>query len=199
VKKKKEMRFLSILSLLLFTQVSLPAQENFFEQPVFSISIYTHSIGIPFKHIIKKPLNLGIAIGAEFSYPNQGKERHVQRVEAGYYFHKHLQKVVWLKTDYVRRFQDGEGVLGEVSLGVGYMRDINAYKTFTKGANGTYQPTKNADAGGLITSLGIGGAYRIHDEEALAPFLRYEGWLQLPYSQLMPFMPHSMLHLGSRF
>lgn len=195
------MRYLIAIALLLSIHLSVRAQEDFFDQPVFSISIYTHSIGIPFKHIIKKPLNFGLAFGAEFQYPNQTKERHVQRVEIGYYFHKHLQKVLWLKSDYVRRFQDGGGAIGELSLGIGYMRDINAYQTFKKEKDGQYTPLKGAHAGGLITSLSIGGAYRFDDNTnpSVSPFLRYEGWLQIPYTQLMPFMPHSMVHLGSRF
>ena len=83
--KEKRMRHLITTAILLFIGLSVKAQEDFFDQPIFSISIYTHSIGIPFKHIIKKPVNFGLAIGAEFQYPNQSATRHVQRIEIGYF------------------------------------------------------------------------------------------------------------------
>ena len=186
---------------LLFSFTMLQAQDGFFDRPAFTISLYNHSVGIPFKDFVKRPLNFGVAIGAEFSYPGKSSDKRFQRLELGFYHHKNLNTAVWVKTDFIRRFKTENGLMGEVQVGAGYIRDFNAYQTFELGSDGKYQAKKRASTGGFITGIGIGGGYElnINDQYAVTPFVRYESFLQMPYNDLSPYFPHSLLHLGSRF
>jgi len=172
------------------------AQSDFFKSPVWSISVYNHSAGLG----TKKPLNLGVAFGAEFTYKQKDVSSWHQKIEIGWFHHKNLNTAFWLKTDVVRRYTSGNGIYGEVQLGVGYLYDIPAYRTFTLDDTGSFQPSKTKGKGGFITDVGIGGGYafNIDDKYTIAPFIKYEGMIQIPYSDFLPLFPHSLLHIGSR-
>ena len=103
---------LPIVSIMLLSNC-LYSQSDFFQKPAFSISLVNHSIGIPFKDVFKKPFNFGISISADFPYG----QRQFQKIEAGWYKHKNLSSAVWIKTDYVRRFQDNMGLEHVRNLG----------------------------------------------------------------------------------
>ena len=53
----------------------------------------------------------------------------------------------------------------------------------------------------MLVSFGFGAAYniKINEEVSISPFVRYEGMLQTPYASLLPFLPHSIVNVGSRF
>ncbi|MCG8326502.1 MAG: hypothetical protein MI974_02395 [Chitinophagales bacterium] len=193
----------SRLSTIVFLLVSLAsyAQKSFFDQPAFIISVYNHSVGIPFKDYVKTPLNFGFALGVEFSYPGKSYGKQFQKVEVGFYHHQNLHSALWVKTDFIRRFITDDGLFGEVQFGMGYMREYNAYQTFELTTDGTYKSKDRSSTGAFLAGTGIGGGYQFNvaDKYNIAPFLKYEGLLQLPYSKLQPFFPHTLIHLGSRF
>ena len=191
------MKHIFSLLLLISSSFVLKAQSSFFKDPSFSISIIQHSIGMPFKDFIKKPFNLGVSFAAEFYYD----DRHLQKLEFGFYKHKHLHSAVWVKTDFVRRFQHEDGLFGEVQTGLGFIRDFHALDTYELDRNGEYRKMKSHGKGGFIAGAGLTSGYRFVSDSGLetSPFLRYQGFLQMPYSKIAPVFPHSIMEIGTRF
>ena len=186
--------------LLCFAIYTIQAQSDFFKNPPIIISIYSHSVGMPFKTLVKQPLNLGVAIGTEFTYKQKDKRSLHQKIEIGWYNHENLNTAFWVKADLVSRYKITGNWYVETQAGLGYIHDFNAYETFEL-QEGQYRKINNASKGGLIAAFGLGTSYSLEMNEkyTLSPFLRYEGWLQFPHSELAPVFPHTLLHLGTRF
>lgn len=177
------------------------SSQSFIKQTTFTVSFFNHSIGIPIKDAFKLPINLGVTTGVEFSYTNDPIPKHIQRFELGWFRHKEISNSVWIKSDYVRRYTNKNGFSFDFQGGLGIIKDFNYNQTFVLNSNGQYESIKDKGNYGMLVSLGFGAAYdiNINDEFSITPFLRYEGIFQTPYSSLLPFLPHSIVNVGSRF
>ncbi len=190
-------KYLASLIFLFSISFSLTGQSTFFEQPVFSISFINHSVGIPFKDYFKKPFNFGVSLAADFSY----NEKNFQKLELGWYHHSNLNTALWVKSDYVRRFQTEKGFVADLQAGLGYILDFSEKQVYELTENGTYQAGKN-QKGGFLVGAGFGAGYRflLNEEKiGLTPFVNYQSMLQLPYGNLLPVFPHNLLSVGTRF
>jgi len=179
---------------------SVQAQDHFWDKTSWTIGLVSHSVSLPFKDVFKKPLNLGIVLGAEYTYKQNKVNSWHQRLELGWYHHKELNTAFWAKTDIISRFTAENGLYVDIQVGLGYMYDIPAYKTF-KVENGEVIRPKIGGKGALISDFGIGGGYNINikNNRIVTPFVKYESIFQFPYSDFVPVFPHSLLHVGSRF
>ncbi|MGK0364445.1 MAG: hypothetical protein ACI85O_001502 [Saprospiraceae bacterium] len=190
-------RYIVSLVFLFLINSSLIGQNYFFEQPVFSISFISHSVGIPFKDYFKKPLNFGVSFAADFGY----NDKNFQKLELGWYHHANLNRALWVKTDYVRRFQTEQGFVADLQTGLGYMIDFSNWQVYELDKNGIYQKGKSRK-GGLLIGAGFGAGYRsLLDEESigLTPFINYQSMIQVPYGKILPIFPHNLLSIGTRF
>ena len=191
--------FICLLIFIVGT-VTLSGQTEVPRRTTFSISVFIHSLGVPFKDFVKTPLNFGFTAGVEFDYSNTGRGNNFQRFELGWFHHKNLNTGVWVKTDYIRRINNDDGLFADFQGGLGYLRDFSNNQSFSVNKNGQYQLNKNSSNGGLLIGLGIGSGYGINlDEEyTLSPFVRYEALIQTPYAEIIPFFPHLLLHTGTK-
>jgi len=190
-------KYFAAFVFLFLINFALYGQSKFFEQPVFSISFINHSVGIPFKDYFKKPLNFGLSLAADFTY----NDKNFQKLELGWYHHKNLNTALWVKTDYVRRFQTEQGFVADLQVGLGYILDFSDWQAYELSENGTYQAGKS-QTGGLLVGAGLAAGYRfLLDEEGigLTPFVNYQSMIQLPYGKLLPVFPHNLLSVGTRF
>lgn len=187
--------------ILLHYAIAINGQSDFFKNTVYSISFFNHSITLPgYAQWTKLPLNMGVAIGAEFTYNQNAISSIHQKVELGWYHHKHLNKALYIKTDFVNRFTSEPGVYAEYNVGLGYMLDFQELETFKLNEGGGFSSDNIGVRGGFLFAFGVGGGYNIDtNENVISPFLKYEGMLQFPYSSFLPLFPHTMLHVGSRF
>lgn len=194
-------RFLSLFSIIFCLLFVIPTkgQSDLFKNPAFNITVFNHSVGIPFKDYFKRPMNIGITLGAEFSYRNNFNSPK-QRIELGWYQHANLNTAVWVKSDFIRRFQTEKGFYGEIQGGLGYMLDFSKNESFELQDDGNYKSIGSKRKGGLLIAAGVGTGYQmtVNDKYLITPFVRYEGLIQLPYGKLLPFFPHVLLHLGTR-
>ena len=179
--------------------MSIQAQSKIWDRTSWTVGVISHSVSLPFKNIFKKPLNLGLVLGAEYTYQQKAINSWHQRLELGWYHHKELNTALWIKTDIVNRFTAENGLQGDVQLGLGYLYDIPAYKTYSI-ENGQIIEPKLGGKGALIADFGLGGGYNIKvgDNFLLTPFIKYEAMFQMPYTGFVPVFPHSLLHVGSR-
>lgn len=180
---------------------SVVGQSDFLKNPVYSISFFNHSISLPgYDKIVKKPLNIGVALGVEYTYKQNPIASIHQKIELGVYRHKNLNKAIYVKTDFVNRFTSKSGPYVEYNVGIGYMLDIPEFQTFSLNDKGEFTSEKLGVRGGGLFALGVGGGYNIdiNNKYVISPFVKYESMLQFPYSSILPVFPHSILHAGTR-
>jgi len=155
---------------------------------------------VGYDEIVKKPLNIGAVLGIEFTYKQNPISSTHQKIELGWYRHKNLNKAVYVKTDFVHRFTSKNGLYTEYNIGVGGIVDIPEFQTFSVNDQGKFVTDGLGARLNALVSLGISGGFDIDIKEKyiISPFVKYESMLQFPYSNTLPLLPHSMLHLGSR-
>ncbi len=191
--------FLCCLGFVLWTNSALQAQNEFFQQPTFTISVFQHNVGVPFKDYLKLPLNLGFTLGAEFGYGGKAAGRHFQRFEVGFYRHENLNSTVWIKSDFIRRFNTKSPWFVDVQTGLGYAHSFDALATYQLDDEGRYQAKSRSKSALLFDAgLGVGYELKVGEKLNLSPYVRYEGLLQWPYSKLAPVLPQTLLHAGTK-
>ena len=190
------------LVLILLTHFSLfvigHSQSGFFNEPIFRISVFTHSIGIPFKDYVKRPVNFGFSVAAEFAYNKEKQNSLSQEIELSWFKHKHFNQGIMLKTNLSKNYFIDDGFFVAPSIGIGYIMDITEHASYSwKEEN--FKRTSGITHG-FTTQVGVsaGKTFTKDRKNSYAPFIKYEGLIQLPYSDFTPFLPHSMLHLGSK-
>ena len=191
---------LTTILLVLASNVYLSSQSNFFGEPIFKISVFTHSIGLPFKDYIKKPLNLGVSLGAQFAYNKQKKNPWMQEFEVSWYKHRHLNKGLMIKTNFSKNFFTNNGLFVAPEIGFGYIMDITENASYKLNTEGVYERGSGISHG-FTTQLGVtaGKRFKREGKNDFAPFIKYEGMIQFPYSDFTPFLPHTMIQIGSKF
>jgi len=192
-------KFLILFIFIISSFTTTKAQSSFFSEPIFKITVFTHSIGIPFKDYVKRPLNLGISIGAQYAYYKSKQNPLSQEFELSWFNHRHLSKSLLIKTNLSKNYFADNGFYIAPEIGIGYMLDISENASYKLGENGDYVKIVGGTHG-FITQASISAGKRIKNEgkNDFAPFVKYEGMIQLPYSDFAPFLPHAMLHLGSK-
>lgn len=186
------------LFFIFFLCIGLQSQSGFFDEPIFKISVFTHSIGIPFKDYIKRPLNFGISVGAEFTYKKQQQNPLTQEIELSWYRHKYLNQAIMLKTNISKNYFIKDELFVAPSFGIGYILDINEHASYSLNEE-IYERTSGITHG-FTTQIGLtaGKKFTKEGKNSFAPFIKYEGMIQLPHSEFTPILPHSMLHLGNK-
>lgn len=193
------MRHLLIIVAFACTTSLATGQSSFADKQIFKISVFTHSIGKPFKDYVKRPLNFGISIGTQFAYKKGKQNPLLQEFEISWFKHKHLNKALMIRTNISKNYFSDSGVFIAPEFGIGYIMDISELASYSLSDTGSYQKASGISHG-FVTSIAFSAGKRFDKEgsHSLAPFIKYEGMVQLPYSDFTPFLPHTMLHLGSK-
>ena len=187
-----------LLAALLFNPTA-DCQNDFFDEPILKVSVFTHSIGIPFKDYVKRPLNLGLSVGVRFAYNKDSQNPLMQEIELSWFNHRHLNKALLVKTNLSKSFFTDSGLFVAPEIGIGYIMDITENAAFKLDESGTYTRSSGISHG-FVTQLSVslGRRFSRENKNDLVPFLKYESMLQFPYSEFTPFLPHTMLHVGSK-
>ena len=194
-------RLLLLSLIFILFQNTLQAQEGFFENRPITVTIFNHSIGVPFKDYFKKPLNIGIAIGTEFTYRQQTYNSTHQSLQIGWYHHKNLGSGFLFKSDLIQRFNSSNNIWGEVSISAGYFHTFSISDVYQLNEKGNYQKTADTGSPAFLFGGGFGGGFQINtaNQFTTRPFIKYEALLETPYTSFIPIMPHTLLEIGSRF
>lgn len=190
-----------LLFFFLLTAIPLQGQSDFFVQQPVRISVFTHTIGLPFRKMIRKPFNWGLSIGTEFRYGKKDPPNWVQSVQLGWYQHRHIGPGLFLLTSTNYRAVAGSGWYGSGGLSVGYLRYFSPTEQFELHPDGYYQRAANKGHNSLLFGAGLETGYQtaLNNSWNAAPFLRYDYLIQTPFSKEVPLFPHALLHLGGHF
>ena len=193
-------RIFSLLILIcLGYQCSKAQDQSFLQKHPIMITVYNHSVSMPFKNIFKWPINAGISVGTLFAYNQDRRFSQLQSVELGWFFHRHLGKQLFVKTNLINRFTTKSGLWGDVQVGLGYLHSFYAKEVFELDRQGNYRSVGDTGYPGIIGGFGLGMGYTIQSSgnRQFSPYIKYEWMAQYPYSDFTPIFPHSFVHLGS--
>ena len=192
--------YLIVLCIGLSIPINLNAQTDFFTEHPIRVSVFTHTIGLPFRKMIHKPFNWGISIGTEITY-GQNNNNWFQGIQLGWYSHKHIGPGVFVKTDFNYRYRSAGGWFGGGGLGIGYLRYFSPVEQFEVNENGVYERAANLGLNSFLFGINLDTGFQPTQDNSwnAAPFLRYDYFIQTPFSEEVPFFPHALLHLGGHF
>lgn len=165
-----------------------------------NLSVFNEATAIPFASFFSNPIHLGLQVGTEFNYTEKIHTRFFQTVNINYYYHAYLNHGMGLFTEigYEYRTKIGFSLTG--LLGVGYLHTFATSEEFTFD-NGEYEKKTDRGNARLYPSFSIDiGFYPKKNKTSPKFFLRYQSWLEYPYSPgFIPMMTHVNLHLGTKF
>ncbi len=148
--------------------------------------------------MIKFPLNLGATIGYQSNFGQTTDAKYGYGIEIGYYKHKHLNHAVFARGSTFRKLAISDPLQINVGVQAGYMLDFLPSKSF-QFQEGEPLKEGNGISGSFMAGLLVQCNYSFEmADRNVSPFIRYDGWVQFPYSDFVPVLPHSMLHIGSQ-
>lgn len=164
------------------------------------LSFFNHAVTMPFDGIVMSPLHPGISIGTEYGYTEGRLGRIFQNLHVGYYHNKYNAKALFLKTEGGYRYTTGIGLFGEFSLGLGYLHSFHPREIFAMNAQGEYEQVKDKGKAAVIFlgALGIGYDFSCRVGWPVSLFIRFQPFIQTPYSIESSLLPQSMVHFGVR-
>ena len=166
-----------------------------------NISLFNESTAIPFTRFVTTPIHPGLQAGTEFDYKTSESTRLFQTADISYFYHNYLAQGIGLNSALGYEYRIKKGFAFTALLGIGYMHTFNTAEEY-KLVNGRY--IREADRGNsrLYPSLSFDLGYYFRLPEGNNPkiFLRYQAWVEYPYSpDFIPVMAHITLHLGIKF
>jgi hypothetical protein len=188
------------LLLVLLSVLAFAAEQSF---PLV-ISGCNHSIALPFgKPFRMDPLYPGALAGTEYVYREGNWGQIYQTGNLGFFANSVVGTGIFLQSDFGYRYTAPFGLFGEASVGAGYIHQFSPRQGFELDSNGEYVEAR--DYGRPGATLGFSTAFGFDLGKVLglrgpvAPFIRYQWFVQMPYLPDLAAGPQSLLHAGIRF
>lgn len=192
------MKHIRLVVLVFFLPTLCLAQKNAIP---LNISLFNESTAIPFTRFITTPIHPGIQVGTEFNYKKNEHGRLFQSANTSYFYHRYLAQAVGLSTELGYELRTGFGLSFTSLLGLGYTHTFTTSQEFTF-SNGKYEKKPDKGNSRFTPSLSLDIGYYLKPKSETSPkvFVRYQSWLEYPYSPgFIPVMTHINLHLGIKF
>ncbi len=164
------------------------------------VTFFNHAASMPFEGIILSPLHPGFSVGTEYAYAEGRRGRFFQSLAGGYYYNEFIAKALFLQTSAGYRYTLGFGLLGDITLGIGYLHSFHPKPIFALNAQGDFERVKDTGRGAFIVlgALGLGYDFSRTAGWPVCVFLRYQPYLETNYSPDSSIGPQAMVHLGIR-
>lgn len=166
-----------------------------------NISLFNESTAIPFTRFVTTPIHPGLQSGTEFNYRVKEYSRLFQTANISYFYHDYLSQGIGINSELGYEYRLKCGMAVSALLGLGYMHTFATAEEYTF-SNQQYQNKADKGNARLYPSFSIDMGYYLKKTDAKSPklFLRYQSWLEYPYSSgFIPVMSHVNLHIGARF
>jgi len=167
----------------------------------FEISFINHAVTLPFDGIVLRPIHPGFSLGSEFAWKEGRLGRLFQNFQAGYYFNEFNAKGLFLQTGIGLRHTFRFNLFAEIQAGLGYLHSFHPRQIFRMGDNGAWVKARDGGKPSAIMSVafGIGYDFTRIPGRPVSLFLRFQPFLQTPYSTEESILPQSFVHFGIRF
>ena len=168
---------------------------NGYSQKNISIAVINESISFPFTRF--SPVHPGVEVGTnlfEIEKPNGFRQINGY---VGALKHESISNSIYLKGEFLRRYQVSKSIGIDALAGLGYMHSFYPGPVYKQDSNGEFQKKKQFGRPHLIANVGIGAAYTAWNK--FEPFTKYEFIIETPFGNGIPFLPHSMFKLGINY
>ena len=194
------MKQLTLLCICLWATVSIQAQETPNPIPI-RITLFTHSVGMPLKKAIKKPLNWGVSVGTTLFYRKGSSHSLGQGIDLAWYRHKELGQGVMLTTSLRYEYTSSFGLSVGPILSAGYLMTFSENDTYSLNSSGEYEKISLASRSAAVVGLGARLGFDLGkvSDLPLKPYVEYDWKAQFPHSQFTFIFPHSMVHVGAAY
>lgn len=162
-----------------------------FEQ--FSVSFNSEAIGFPFTNY--SPIHPGIEITGTIRKNERAKSIRYINVKAGFFHHRRLENAFYLGGEYQYSqtlFKNKVSV--DLPVGLGYLHTFYPGELYEQNENGEFEAINQWGRSHLYANLGIGLTYL--SDNKIQPFVRQELFLETPFANGIPIIPHSLLKIG---
>ncbi len=173
--------------------IEINAQETWWRPVTFSL--FTVATQFPGGKVT--PIHPGIEAGTEFRYNKSDKNKWLQTVKVGGYYHRYSQTAIQVYTELNYRRKITEKISGDLRLGTGYLYAIPDLQTFVL-QDGEYKKKINAGRSQLMATTALGMRYQLSDSnEGPQLFMHMQCFLQMPFiKSYVPVLPNTALHFG---
>ncbi len=177
-----------------------PSASSAKKQFPLEMSFINHAVTMPFAAIVLKPIHPGFNLGTEYAYAQGRWGRFFQSLQAGYYYNKYNAKALFLLTGAGFRYRLPFGLLGDAGLGVGYLHSFHPTEVFAQDASGEYARIRDTGKPAFVAfmSLGLGMDLSNLTGWPVCLFVRYQPYIQTPYSPTSSIFPQALFHFGVR-
>ncbi len=194
----KTVHVILTLCLLLASNQAMTQSENrnnFRNFPIV-LSLQFHSLSMPFKDLKTNFSNIGFGVGTELSY--NGSHNWAQKFDIIWIKNKGIGNSVLFSTQAAWRPMIAGNVYTEIKVGIGYMKAFRPSESFNQ-SNGRWISAGKKGKGMLTIPVGIGMGYFNYSEGMfISPFASYQMMLVNNYNLDLPYMPQSIIQIGSR-
>ena len=176
----------NLIAIILLSICSLSAYGQKIDQ--ISIAATSKAIGLPFTNYL--PYHPGLEFKATFKTKTTDKKIQRYNVNLGAFFHRRLQTGFYIggEFQYTKTlFQQTIGL--DLPVGLGYLHTFYPNELYEQRENGDFEVVSQFGRPHVYINLGIGISYlrpkKIH------PFIRQELFVQTPFANSFPVLPHS--------
>lgn len=163
----------------------------------YLLSVFNAATQLPNGKSFGKPLHLGGTAGAEFLYNRNPKNQWYQTAKLGFSYHKYVQSVVQLYSEFGYRRAIWRGTAAELRLGGGYLHAIPATEIFTL-KDGVYKKKTNLGRPQAMAGAALALSYTLQKGAHPLRFsIDYQFYLQMPFvKSYVPLLPNTLLHIA---
>ncbi len=158
-----------------------------------SVAATTKAIGLPFTNYL--PYHPGLELRATLRTKTTNKKTQRYNVNLGAFFHRRLQTGFYIggEFQYTRKlFRQAIGL--DLPIGVGYLHTFYPNELYEQTVNGDFEVVSQLGRPHAYINLGIGISYL--KPKKVQPFIRQELFVQTPFANGIPVVPHSFFKIG---
>jgi hypothetical protein len=170
-------------------------KQDFRNFPIVLI-VQFHSMSMPFKDFKSNFRNIGFGIGTEVSH--NGFHNWAQQFDIIWIKNKGIGNGILFSTQTAWRPMIAGNLFAEVKAGLGYMKAFRPSESYNQ-VDGNWISVGKKGKGMLTIPVGIGmGYYNYSGNLFASPFAAYQLVLVKNYNTDIPFVPQTLIQVGSR-
>jgi len=158
-----------------------------------SVAATTEAIGLPFTNYL--PIHPGLELKVTLKTKETKKNKQSFNANLGGYFHRKLETAFYLGPEYQYTQKLFNQKLGlDFPVGLGYLHTFYPADLYEQTESGDFEVVTQFGRPHLYVNLGVGLTYL--GSKRIQPFIRQELFIETPFANGFPLIPHSLLKIG---
>jgi len=158
-----------------------------------AVGAMTEAIGLPFTNYL--PIHPGVEFKVAFKIKETQKNKQYFNANLGGYFHRKVETAFYLGGEYQYTQKLFKQKLGlDFPMGLGYLHTFYPAELYEQTESGDFESVNQLGRPHLYVNLGVGLTYL--GSPKVQPFIRQELFVETPFANYFPLIPHSLLKVG---